>query len=323
MSRFYNDEQDRPSPQGYGAIAVLILAFITLVVGFITLSWESVPPDKIMLHYTGGPFDGTKFVEVVQPGTSTKIYGLSENFWFLPTTQRNYIFDKNPETGDKGTVDFIIGVSKDNVQFEFELAAYFKLNLDPQTLRQFFEQVCLHDHCYDLDEGHGWDKMLAQYFRPQIENAVRLEAGKYTREELYRDPDTLRTMQKDIEKMLKDAINDNIGGDYFCGPDSSVGNCTDFAVILKNPTPPLNVVTAYAETAASGQRVTTAQNDAKAKVAAAEGERDAQNTRAESKPLTQAQIDFIKAQALLACAQNTNCTLVVTDGSADVNVNTG
>lgn len=319
----YQDKGQATDGMILGGIAAVIVVIVGLFFLF-AATWEAVPPDKIMLHYSGGPFDGTHFVEVVQPGTGKRLYGMMENLYYLPSTQRNYIIDKDPNTGDKGGVDFVTGVSSDNVSFQFEIAVYFKLNTDPKVMRQFFEQICLHDHCTDLSDGGGWDKMLAQYLRPQIENSVRLEAGKYTREQLYRDPDTLKSMQTDIEDILKDAVNNNIGGAYFCGPDSTAVKCTKFSVVLKNPTPPDNVATAYADTAAAAQRVVTATNDAQAKVKAAEGERDAQNARAQSAPLSQAQIDYVKAQAMLACAQNTNCTLVVTQGdSTGVNVNTG
>ena len=303
-------------------IAVAVIAVIALIFGVFVATWASVPPDKIMLHYTGGPLDGTHFVEVVQPGTGTKMYGLLEKTYYLPSTQRNYIIDKDPNTGDKGGVDYVNGVSSDNVTFQFEVAVYFKLNTDPKTIRSFFEQICLHDDCTDLSNGGGWDKMLAQYFRPQIENSVRLEAGNYTREQLYRDPDTLKAMQKDVEGILKDRVNTNLGGAYFCGPDSTATSCTDFTVIIKNPTPPQNVADAYNETAAAAQKVITAQNDAAAKVAAAQGEKDAQDKRAQSAPLSQAQIDYVLAQATLACAQNSNCTLVVTPSGTGVNINT-
>ncbi|CAB4872287.1 unannotated protein [freshwater metagenome] len=309
--------------RGTIASGLLVLVVLVGIVLAATASYDSVPPDKIMLHYTGGPIDGTHFVEVIQPGTGTRLYGLLENLYFLPVTQRTYIIDKDPNTGDTATTDFLVGVSSDNVTFSFETAVYFKLNTDPQTIRLFFEQICLHDNCTDLSAGGGWDKMLAQYFRPQIENALRIEAGKYTREQLYRDPQTLVDMQKNISSVLNKRISAAIGGEFFCGPDATATSCPDLTVIIKNPTPPDNIAAAYNDTAAAAQKVITAQNDAAAKVAAAKGEKDAQDERAKSAPLTQSQIDYINAQALLACANNSNCTLVVTQGATGVNVNTG
>lgn len=286
-------------------------------------TWASVPPDKIMLHYTGGPIQGTHFKEVVQPGTSTHFYGLLENLYFLPSTQRTYIISKDPSAGDVHGVDFVAGTSSDNVSFTFEAAVYFKLNPKPAVIRQFFEQICLHDHCTDLKRGGGWDQMLAQYFRPQIENAVRLEVGKYDREHLYRDPQTLLSVQSAIGPILNDRINSALGGQFFCGPDSTANNCTNFGFVLKNPTPPDNVSKAYNDTAASAQNVVTATKDAQANAARAKGDADAQAARASAPPLTQAQIDYIRAQAMQACASNPNCTLVITDGGSGVNVNTG
>jgi regulator of protease activity HflC (stomatin/prohibitin superfamily) len=323
-------DYDRDTPDAYGVSGRFIAGCITAVVVvlvllsmLLTMTWASVPPDKIMLHYTGGPFQGTHFKEVVLPGTGTKMYGLKENLYFLPSTQRTYTFSRDPNAGDKAGVDYITGPSSDNVLFTFEATVYFKLNTKPDVLRQFFEQICLHDNCYDLDKGQGWDKMLEQYFRPQVEQAMRLEVGKYDREHLYRDPDTLLAINHDTGKVLKDRINAAVGGEFFCGPDSTVTNCTDFGLVVKNPTPPDNVVQEYANTAAAQQAVVTAQQQAEAKVAQAKGDADAQAARAAAPALTAEQLDYIRAQAEQACATNSNCTLIVTGGNTGVNVNTG
>ncbi len=306
---------------GVAALALFAVAWFALA-----STWASVPPDMIMLHYTGGPLQGTHFKEVIQPGTGVQFLGLRENPYMLPATQRNYIVSKDPNIGDRGTVDFISAPSNDNVPFTFEAAVYFKLNTNPDVLRQFFEQICLHDECWNLEKGGGWDKMLEQYLRPQLENALRLEVGKHDREDLYHNPDTLVAINTAVGKSLKNIVNANIGGEYFCGPDSSSSSCNDFGVVVKNPTPPDNVVAEYGNTAAAQQHVVTAQNDAAAKNAAAKGDADAQNTRASAQPLTQAQIDYIQAQAQQACASNPvagACTMIVTPGTSGVNVNVG
>lgn len=301
---------------------VLLIAFVIWLIMFMG-GWKSVPPDKIMLHYTGGPVQGTHFKEVVPPGTHTKFYGLLENYYYLPATQRNYIISKDPTQGDEKKADFISAPSNDNVLFTFEAAVYFKLNTDPTVLRSFMEQICLHDHCTDLSPEGGWDAMLGQYFRPQIDNAVRLEVGKYDRQELYRDPATLLAIQKSVGDTLKERINTALGGEFFCGPDSSPKVCTDFGFVLKNPTPPGSVVDAYADSAASSQQVITAQNQAKAKAAAAQGDADAQRIRAESPVPPQTAIDYIRAQAMAACATNPNCHITIVTGANGAVISTG
>jgi len=304
-----------------GGIIVVVILIVAVVWGIMFMGgWKSVPPDKVMLHYTGGPVQGTHFVKEVDPGTGTHFYGLLEHYYYLPATQRNYIISKDPNAGDVKGADFLSAPSNDNVLFSFEAATYFKLNLDPKILRQFFEQICLHDHCTDLSPGGGWDKMLAQYFRPQIENAVRLQVGQYDREQLYRDPKTLLAIQKAVGSDLKERINAALGGEFFCGPDSTKSVCTDFGFVLKNPTPPDSVVAAYADSAASAQAVVTAQNQAQAKAAAAQGDANAQRIRASAPAVPPQAVAYIKAQAEAACAQNPQCHLTIVEGSGS---NTG
>ena len=182
----------RPHLRGrsIGALAVLGVVVISGLAWLSGATFKGVPVDKIGLHYTGGLFQGQHFKGVISPGTHTKYYGEFDKVYLLPSTQRTYIVSKDPAAGDVRAADFISAPSSDNVPFTFEAAVYFKLNPKPQVLRQFFEQICLHDNCYDLHPGGGWDKMLAQYFRPQIENALRIEIERYDREHLFRDPDT-------------------------------------------------------------------------------------------------------------------------------------
>ena len=82
-------------------IAVAFIVFLVLFIG----GWRSVPPDKVLLHYTGGPVQGTHFKEVVAPGTHTRFFGLEENFYYLPATQRTYIISALPNRGDRPGVD--------------------------------------------------------------------------------------------------------------------------------------------------------------------------------------------------------------------------
>lgn len=320
-------KRDETGQAGYTVIAGLVAVF--LVVGAIwlvmfMLGWKSVAPDKVMLHYTGGPIQGTHFVEVVPPGTHTKFYGLLDHYYYLPSTQRTYVISKDPNQGEvKGQADFLSAPSNDNVQFTFEAAVYFKLNVKPSVLREFMEQICFHDNCTDLSSGGGWDRMLAQYFRPQIDNAVRLEVEKYNREQLYRDPNVLLAIQKAVGSNLKERINAVLGGEFFCGPDSTKSNCTDFGFVLKNPTPPDEVVQAYADTAAATQQVVTAQQQAQATEAAAQGQATAQKIRASAPPVPQEGVDYIRAQAMQACAQNPNCKLTIVSGVPNAVISTG
>jgi regulator of protease activity HflC (stomatin/prohibitin superfamily) len=189
-------------------------------------------------------------------------------------------------------------------------------------MRQFFEQICLHDDCTDLSAGGGWDQMLAQYFRPQVETALRQEAGKYNYADMWHDPTIRSSIQDAVASVLKDDINTHVGGEYFCGPDSSAAKCSPLQFVLQAATPPQAVVDQYTQTAAARQAVVTAEQQAAAKKAAAQGDADAQALRAAAPPVPPQATEYIKAQAEAACAANPNCKLVIVDGSnSSVQVN--
>lgn len=307
---------DKKSPVAAVAVfAALLTAVIVVIVWLSGATYEAVPVDKIGLHYTGGAVQGTHFVSVVRPGTHTKYYGEFEHIYLLPATQRTYIISASPNQGDVKGIDTVAAPSKDNVLMNFEGVVYFKLNVAAPVIRQFFEQVCLHDGCTDLAPGRGWDQMLAQYFRPQIETALRQEAGKYDYAEMWHDPATRSSIQSAVASVLKDDINTHVGGEYFCGPDSSARSCTPLQFVLQGATPPQAVVDQYTQTAAAKQAVVTAEQQAAAKKAAAQGDADAQALRASAPAVPPQATAYIKAQAEAACAANPNCKLVIVDGA--------
>jgi hypothetical protein len=304
------------------ALGVGFVALVAVITIISTTTFAAVPNDKIGVHYSGGPIEGQRFVELVPPGTGARYYGQLEHLYLLPATQRNYIVSRDPSIGDRHKGDEVIGVSAapNSVQISFEAAAYFKLNTDPQAVKKFFNDICLRNKCWELETGGGWDKMLDQFLRPVLENAVRREVGKYDKDQVRSDPTVLVKMQSAIGASLRTELKDVIGGEYFCGPDATPGHCTDMTFILKDPKLPDAVETAYADTAAAAQRVQAAQQEAAAKVASAKGDADAQRERAAAPALSEAQLRYIEAQAQQACASNPHCTMIV-GGNPNVNVN--
>jgi hypothetical protein len=312
-----------PSISG-GKVAALFggfIAFIIVVIWFFMFigGFRSVPPDKLLLHYTGGPIQGTHFKEVIRPGTGTQFYGLLENYYYLPATQRTYTISATPGVGDVSGVDVVTAPSAapNSVSMSFEGTVYFKLNTNPVVLRQFFEQICLHEqpgNCTNLKPNGGWDAMLAQYFRPALEQALRTEAGKYPYQQLWQDPTVRATIQTNVGTVLAEDINRNVGGQYFCGPDSTTTNCTPMNFVLQGANPPQSVIDAFTATAASTKSVDKATQDALAKEAAAKGDAEAQAIRAAAPAVPPAATSYIEAQAMASCAANPNCKLTIVSG---------
>ena len=150
--------------------AVLSTAVVVWAIMFFA-GWKSVPVDMVGLHYTGGPFDGQFYQQTVAPGTPARFYGLLDQVALLPVTTRDYLISKNPKEDFRGGVDFIAAQSKEGVIFEWETATYFKLNTEPDTLRAFYEQVCLR---YGCTRPEGWEQLINHVFRQQIENIVQV-----------------------------------------------------------------------------------------------------------------------------------------------------
>ncbi len=288
--------------------AMGLVAWLVMFVG----AWRSVPVDKAVLHYSGGPIEGEHFKRVVRPGSGTRFYGLLDNVYELPATQRNYIMSKHPDEGDTRRVEYVGAPSADKVVTEWESATYFKLNTRPAVLRQFFEQICLKYECTDLSPGGGWDHMLADTFRQQIVAAIQEQARRHSSEDIYANPETLLRMQANIGATLKQRVNDALGGEFFCGPTfrPDASDCPEFSFVIKEIALPTNVRDQYNANRASTLAVEKAKAEAQSQAA----------LRA-APELTPGQLAYIRAQAELECARRPDCVLVVGNGTTGIQVN--
>ena len=313
-------------------IALGIIAVVAIIVlSMVGTAFGSTPVDKIGLHYSGGPIDGVKFDGIVEPGSGTRFLGFLDELVLLPVTQRDYIVSLHPEEGERRGSDSILAPARGGVEMQFEIAAYFTLNTSPQVVRRFYERVCVKFAC---DSESGWDEMLNNNFRKPIEQAIQEQSRQHSVDELYggqggetagtgEEVPLLVAIQEDIAQDLKENVNRILGGNYFCGPTFNRAEpdvCPDFEFQIISATPTSEAVrNSFADNAASQQAIITAQNKAQAKVAEAEGQRKSQealnNLYADPN-----YIAYLNALALQECASNSNCTLVVTPGGTNVNV---
>jgi regulator of protease activity HflC (stomatin/prohibitin superfamily) len=213
-----------------GTVAVGVI----LVLAWVLLSFDKTPADKIGIRYGGGPIEGAHFESIVDPGHSLYLNGFMDRQYLYPVTQRNYIISRRSGEGDVTGEDFVEAPSKDGVAVTFEVATYFKLNTD--LLRRFHENIGLKYAAYTED---GWTRMLNDSFRQQIENAIQREAGTYSVADLYFNRQVLQDIQNGIGQVLKDNVNNSLGGEYFCGPTFVIGrgNCPDFRFVIKQIRP--------------------------------------------------------------------------------------
>src|SRR5206468_5924607 len=115
-----------------------------------------------------------------KPGHSLFFNGFMDSLYLYPSDQRNYIISKTPTVGSTKGKDSVIAPSKDRVSVEYQVATYFKLNTD--LLRPFHEQFGLKYRAYT---NGGWNNLITDTFRQQIEAALQQQTRKYNVSDLY------------------------------------------------------------------------------------------------------------------------------------------
>lgn len=232
------------------------------IVGIVLLSTllgsvKKTPRDQIGISYGGGPVEGQHFQRIVQPGSNLFVNGFADKLYLYPVTQRNYIISKRTDEGDVQGEDFVTAPSKDRIPIQFEAAAYFKLNTD--KLRKFHEQIGLKYHAYTDD---GWNRMLNNSFRQQIEFAFQREARKYEAADIYANSDVLTLIQQEVGTTLKENVNEVLGDEYFCGPTFvPEKTCPQFTFTIKGIDVPEGVRAAFESNRTSEIQVRTKENE--------------------------------------------------------------
>ncbi len=235
------------------AVVIIGLALVPLVAS----SMKKTPKDRIGISYGGGPIEGSHFQRVVQPGSRLFFNGFFDPLYLYPADQQNYIVSTVPGEGAKPTADRVVAPSKDRVQVSYQVAVYYRLNTD--LLRPFHEQFGLK---YEAYTPAGWDRLIEDTFRQQLENALQEETRRYAVADIYGDADLLLKIQGSVQATLSDRLELAMGKRYFCAPTfQSGGECADPTFVIKKVDLPESVVAAFEDNRTSEIQIKTRTNE--------------------------------------------------------------
>jgi hypothetical protein len=221
-----------------GIVPLVILLVIALALAPTLLgSLKKTPRNRVGISYGGGPIEGSHFQRIVQPGSGLFFNGLFDQLYLYPSDQQNYIVSKTASQGSTKGSDSITAPTSDRVQVQYQVSAFFKLNID--RLRAFHEQLGLKYKAYTSD---GWNAMLQDTLRQQIESAIQQETRQYTVSELFGNAKVLTTIQTEVRTTIAEQLVQSLGQEYFCGPNYVPGGgCDPITFFIKKIDIPLTV----------------------------------------------------------------------------------
>lgn len=317
-------------------------------------------PETIVLQYSGGSVEGTKFTTCIEP--SEKGAGvINDHNFVLPVSLRTW--NIRPEGGDtnvpinSATKQGADGAAGPAVSVWAKVEFY--LNTDCKNDKgevskdspvvQFWEKT---GRRYQADTPEGWRNMLLNTLVPAEEGSLRAELRKYTADQLDANTDGIwDRIEAAASKAMGASVRSSVGGDYFCGPafqrgaivsweesqvDPVTGAVTPVTPAPSGKCPPVKIEITEIDFADPGiqaarTNVRKAQEDARANLIAAEAKVKEAELLAKANRNPQyleferlerdLEISRQRTRQVELCAANPNCTVIVSDGSAGVNIN--
>lgn len=256
--------------RGLGAITVAA-AFILVLGAVATLtSIRKCDAQSACLSYGAGLFESNHFQGQFAPSSGTRLNGAFDQWYGYPISVRGYAVSSvaGEQAGERGVdsqdgeqsrdvIPSIPATTKDRINIDWQLTVYFKLNTN--LLRRFHEQVGLRYKAY---EDRGWDLMLRQTLRKQLETSLATVTRRYDVADVWADEATLRAIERAVGTTLRDQVNRAMGDQYFCGPQFELGSsaCPDFQVRIKRPSIPRSVQAAFQQNRTSQILIETKRN---------------------------------------------------------------
>lgn len=260
------------------AWVVGILTVVAIV--FLLFAWpfKKPPADQWAVSYGGGPFESQHYQGTFEPGSSFRFNGWFDKWFEYPATVRSYIVSKKGDEGDVDSKDSIRATTSDQQQVQYEVVTNFKLNTN--LLRKFHEQLGLK---FEAWEDSGWDRMLRDSFRQQLENSLQTISRRFDVAAVWSSGPALEEIEDELGIAFNRKVVSQLGDEYFCGPsfihgkdvkvdvsrqkkgevvtEEVVTPCPPLEVKVKKVTIPKQVQGAFEENRTSEIKIKTKENE--------------------------------------------------------------
>jgi hypothetical protein len=247
-------------------VGLVVLALVPAFIGGL----KKTPRNRYGISYGGGPIEGVHFQRTIAPGSGLFFNGFYDPLFLYPSDQVNYIISKQVGVGASKKPDSITAPTKDRVQVTYEVAVYFKLNTD--LLRQFHEQLGVQYKAYTTA---GWNALIRDTFRQQIENALQEETRRVNVPDLFGSAEQLVKVQNEVQRKLTQRLRDATGHEFFCAPTFKPGGeCGNPTFVIKKVSIPASVAKAFQDNKTSEIQIVTKQNEIAQRAAEAQAIRE-------------------------------------------------
>jgi hypothetical protein len=245
-----------PTSAWWLVLIPVVLVCLALAPTFLS-GLKKTPRDRVGISYGGGPFEGVHFQRIVEPGSNLFFNGFFDTLYLYPSDQVNYIVSDQQGSGAQATTDAVVAPTRDRVQASYQVAVYFKLNTD--ELQDFHEQLGLRYEAYTTD---GWNDLINDTFRQQIENTLQEETRKVDVADLVGNADVLVDLQDNVQTKLTERLEDALGRKFFCAPTFRPGgDCGDPTFVIKTVDIPTSVAKAFEDVRTSDIQIQTKENE--------------------------------------------------------------
>lgn len=204
-------------------LAVLAFAFMPVV----SSAFKRTPADRIGVSYSGGPFSGSSFQRVVDPGAGYFFNGFWGHLYLYPAGAVSYSMPD--ASSDAGLLESseVVFPSSDHVPVTLTVSAHYRLNRD--DIRGFHEAVGAPHEAYTEE---GWERMERQVLRAALSGSVQEALAAFDSDALTSDPEIVSQVEESVATRFGERLESATGGSFFCSPDHEPGDPCDAPAVV-------------------------------------------------------------------------------------------